>query len=160
MRFSDQQQTAFAESGTLTVGATSQAVQLVRRQTERGEGVEIALGPGPGSLRWDESEGPQSAGREASDDERRLIERLTFDSPDQFVLAQLRGASYYVVARNVRPEQADENYTGAVWDIFRIDDPDQDERKRPQSRWRLYYINSRTGLVDKVVSEIQGETSF
>ncbi len=39
---------------------------------------------------------------------------------------------------------------------MRVDDPETDEQKRPQSRWRLYYINTVTGLVDKVVSEASG----
>jgi len=156
-RFWDPQRTISIASGTVTVGVTSQVVQLVRRQTDRGERIEIVIGVGPTSLTWNESDGSKSSGQTANDIERMVIERLTFDSPDQLVLAQLRGASYYTVARNVRPAQADENYEGALWDIIRVDDPDQDEQRRAQSRWRLYYVNSNTGLVDKVVSEIQGE---
>jgi hypothetical protein len=156
-RFGDRQRTVFVATGTLTVGGNSQAVELTRKQTERGEGVEIALGGGSASFTWNETDGAQSSGQRAGDIERRLIERLLLDSPDQLVLAQLRGARYQTVARNVRPDEADEAYSGALWDIVRVDDPDQDEQRRPQSRWRLYYINSQTGLVDKVVSELHGE---
>ena len=157
-RFSDPQRRISISSAILTFGITSQVVQIVRSQTERGETTRLAIGTGPASLTWNESDGSKSAGRGPSDNERRLIERLTFDSPDQLVLAQLRGAGYHTVARNVRPALADENYRGALWDIVRVDDPDNDEQRRPQSRWRLYYINSQTGLVDRVVSQIHGET--
>ena len=29
--------------------------------------------------------------------------------------------------------------------------------RKPESSWRLYYINATTGLIDKIVSEIGGE---
>ncbi len=56
-----------------------------------------------------------------------------------------------------------DNYSGPFWDIVRVDDPDAGPQKNPLSKWRLYYLNSQTGLIDKVVSEIHGErveTSF
>jgi hypothetical protein len=91
---------------------------------------------------------------------RELIERLALDSPDQFVLAQLRGASYHTVARDVRPAEAggSDDYTGPRWDLVRIAEPSRLTQNRPRSLWRLYYINSSTGLIDKVVSQEQGKT--
>ena len=81
------------------------------------------------------------------------------DSADQFVLAQLRGAAYYNTARLVRPVEAggDDIYTGPVWNVVRLSEPAGVTRIRPQSLWRLYYINSATGLVDKVLSQEQGQ---
>ncbi len=140
-------------TGTLQIGAQSQPVQITRRQSERGERLEIALGTL--LFTWSETEGAKSGGSRASGAVRLLIERLAFDSADQFVLAQLRGASYYTIARGVRPDDAGD--AGPVWTVVRVDDPDRDEQRRPQSRWRLYYLNSSTNLIDKVVSEIQGQ---
>ena len=61
---------------------------------------------------------PQATRREAS-----------HDPPDQFVLAQLRGSSYYTVARNVRPAGATDGYAGPLWNVVRIDEGnDQEER--------------------------------
>jgi len=140
--------------GTLTIGADRRTVQISRTQKDDGEQIEIKLaGSGP-PLTWDASQGVMSAGARANQSDRELIERLVFDSPDQFVLAQLRGASYYTVARNVRAEGA---ATGApLWNIVRIDDSQTDELKRPQSPWRLYFINVSTGLVDRILSDVQG----
>jgi len=146
-------------AGTLTTGGERQSIRIVRRQGERGERVEIAVAGGPALLTWSETEGARGPGGKPNSVERVLIERLTFDSPDEFVLAQLRGASYYTLFRNVRPEEAgdSDNYNGPLWDIVRIGDPERDEQKQSSSRGRLYYINTTTGLIDKVVSEINGE---
>jgi hypothetical protein len=80
------------------------------------------------------------------------------DSPDQFIFAQLRGASYYVVARDVMPEEArgDENYNGPVWDVVRVAEPDSAVNVKGHSPWHLYYINSSSGLIDRVISTDQG----
>lgn len=85
---------------------------------------------------------------------------MTSTCPKRFVLAQLRGASYYTEARNVRPEEAggSDSYTGPVWDLVRVGEPKRGAQAKPQSPWRLYYINTSTGLIDKIVSEEQGET--
>ena len=142
--------------GTLTIGGDRRTVQTIRTQTDDGETIEIKVsGSGP-ALTWDSNHGCQSGGNRASDSDRELIERLVFDSPDQFVLAQLRGASYLTIARNVRPANAGEKYTGPLWNIIRTDDPATDEAKAPQSRWRLYYINTVTGVIERVESEIAG----
>jgi hypothetical protein len=144
-------------SGTLTIGTERQHIQIYRRQNDRGEKVEVSIGPV--ALSWTNTEGSRASDRAANENERTLIERLTFDSVDQFVLAQLRGASYRTIARRVMPAEAGgaDNYSGPVWDIIRIDDPEEDPQKRPLSNWRLYYVNSETGLIDKIVSEPRGE---
>ena len=46
---------------------------------------------------------------------------------------------------------------------MRIDDAAVYEQKGSQRKWRLYYLNCTTGLIDKVISESQGrriEASF
>jgi hypothetical protein len=110
-------------------------------------------------LSWSDEDGAKSRGHAADEGERLLIERLAFDSIDQFVLAQLRGASYYTVQRNARPPEAQgvSDYSGPLWEVVRVDDPETDGERRPVSKWRLYYLNSRTGLIDKVISEVNGE---
>jgi hypothetical protein len=142
--------------GTLTVGAERRVVRVIRRQSDDGEQLKIDLAGSHGPLTWDAEQGAKESGERAGKD-RDLIERLVLDSPDQFVLAQLRGASYYTIARNVRPEEAGDGYTGPLWNIVRIDDPQRDEQKKPRSPWRLYYIDTRTGLIDRIVSEVDGE---
>lgn len=143
--------------GVLILEEQRQPIQIVRRQGERGETVDIAIGVGS-LLSWSESEGSKSATGVLSEQERILIERLALDSVDQFVLAQLRGASYYTIARNVRPPDAIESdaYASPLWNIVRIDDPEMDAQKAPISKWRLYYLNVNSGLIDKVVTDLRG----
>lgn len=164
-RFRNSRREVSVLSGTLTIGADRQPIRIQRQQNERGEKVEVAIGGRPDSLSWSNEEGAKSSDRNASENERMLIERLALDSVDQFVLAQLRGASYYTVARNVMPAEAGgaDDYRGPVWDIIRVDDPETDPQKQPFSKWRLYYLNTQTSLIDKVISEVHGdriETNF
>ena len=156
MRFLSDGPTTSVLSGTLTIGSETQVMQMTRTQTDEGETVEIRVAGRPEPLSWDAQQGMRALSRQPSPDERELVERLVFDSPDQFVLMQLRGASYYIVARAVRPAGANDGYDGPLWTIVRIDDPEQDEAKRPASRWRLYYLNTVTGLVDRIESEVEG----
>lgn len=142
-------------TGVLNLAGQSQTAQIARTQTADGERIQISLADGR-SLTWTRESGASVAGGRGTTAERVLIERLVFDSADQFVLAQLSGASYFTVARNARPADATEPYTGATWTIVRVDDPERDELKRPASPWRLYYLNTATGLIDKIVSEVEG----
>jgi hypothetical protein len=141
--------------GNLTIGGSQQAVSLVRRQTETGETVELVVGSR--GLAWSEREGIRTSSGLPTDTERLLVERLILDSPDQFVLAQLRGASYFTIARNVRPIDASDDYSGPLWNLVRVDEPPQDESVRPQSTWRIYYINVQTGLPDRVEYQLNGQ---
>jgi hypothetical protein len=95
-RFSDQQRSLTIADGTLKTESGIQAVRITRRQTDRGERVEIQTNSG--ALTWNEDEGATASGGSPSDIDRLLIERLALDSADQFVLAQLRGARYSTVA--------------------------------------------------------------
>lgn len=143
-------------SGNFTVAGSTQPLAMTRRQTETGETVDVLLSNR--SLTWSAEEGAKAMGSAPTENERLLLERLIFDSPDYFVLAQLRGASYATVARNVRPPDAPDNYSGPLWTIVRVDELQVAEALRPKSTWRLYYINSQTGLIDRIVSRLGEET--
>jgi len=142
-------------SGTLTLGANKQSVTLVRRQTTSGEAVELQLAGR--LLTWSDAEGTISTLASATESERSQLQRLVLDSPDQFVLAQLRGASYSTIMRNLRPDDAGENYTGPLWTVVRVGEPQPADAMAQTSRWRLYYINQSTELIDRVVSEENGQ---
>jgi len=156
-RFSPGKREISTLDGTLTIGSERRTLRTIRTQSDNGEQVAIKLGGTANSLTWDAAQGALSSGSRATSSDRELIERLVLDSPDQFVLAQLRGASYYTVARNVRPAGASDEYSDPLWNIVRVNDPEPDESKRPQSRWRLYYVNVTTGLIDRIESEVQGQ---
>lgn len=146
--------------GTLSVGAQQYQVRIVRTQKDDGEALEVALGGGPASLTWNANEGAKSGASLANGVERPLIERLALDSPDQFIQAQLRMASYYTIARNVMPAEAHggDDYTGPVWDVVRVIEPKGEGGGLPLSPVRHYFLNSSTGLLEKVVSDEQGQT--
>jgi hypothetical protein len=157
-RLSDRKSVISQMTGVLRVGTDEQRVRLVRRQESKGETVEVAINHRQSPLTWSADQGSKSSGETLSNQERFIIERLTLDSPDQFVLAQLRGASYYTVAHNVRPAEIGgaDGYTGLMWDIVRVTEPAGAKAQGTgQSQWRLYYINTSTGLIDKVVSPEQ-----
>lgn len=147
--------------GMLTLGADRQTVRIVRSQDDDDERLTILLSGVQGTFTWSGLDGAKSDGSPAIGKLRALIERLALDSPDQFILAQLRGAAYYTVARAVRPSEAggSDNYAGPVWDVVRISEPDGRTQNKPQSSWRLYYINAQTGLIDKAISQEQGQTT-
>jgi len=146
-------------TGTVTIGADRSLVRIVRTQTDDGELVEIALNGGPVSLTWTAKQGALSANASPTAIERSFVERLALDSPDQFILAQLRGASYYTVARKVVPEEAlqSHGYSGPAWDVVRVAEPGKAGVTKPESPWRMHYINSATGLIERIISTEQGE---
>ena len=153
-RFDRSSRAMMTSVGTLTLGGTQQPLTLIRRQTESGEDVELVLG-GRG-LTWTTNDGTRAGSSVVTDTERLLVERLLLDSPDQFVLAQLRGASYFTVAQNVRPSEANDGYNGALWNLVRVDEPQTAESLRPLSTWRIYYINIATGLPDRIEYQLNG----
>jgi hypothetical protein len=107
-------------TGFVTIDGIQRPVTITRRQTRKGENVELNLAGR--SLTWNADEGARAVSSSPSVTERLVIERLTYDSPDYFVLAQLRGASYFTVAQNVRPENAPDEYDGPVWTVIRVDE--------------------------------------
>ena len=155
-RFASFRQTSSTLAGTLITGTLQQDLNVVRRQTSTGE--EVGIGITDAALTWSDVEGPRASGANVNEGQRVLIERLVLDSPDHFVLAQLRGASYYTVARNVRADLGgSDNYDGPLWDVVRVEEPHTEATRRPLSNSRQYYINVQTGLIDKIVSEVRGE---
>lgn len=144
----------------LTIGTQRQPVRMIRSFDEKGEIVAIAQGGGSPTLIWSDANGATTDGAQATGETRVMIERLALDTPDQFVLAKLRGTAYQIVARNVRPSEAGKgsNYKGPLWDLVRIGEPQKTSKKTPLSTWRQYYINSTTGLIDRVLSQENGQT--
>jgi hypothetical protein len=142
--------------GTITMGSERQTVMIIRSQTDSGETVDVDLGGR--KLNWTEAEGMRAtAGAVATEAERVTLERLVFDSPDQFVLAQLRGASYQTIVRNLRPTDAGDDYAGPLWTMVRVNDPQTGESAAARSPWRLYFINSQSGLIDRIESDLDGQ---
>lgn len=142
--------------GTLTEGSESRRVVVRRVQDGRGERVEVTVAGRGAPVTWDAANGAFQGGRPGGAEASALAARLALDAPDQFVLAQLRGASYTVVARNVRADEGGAGgYSGPLHDVVRVGEPAREEGAPPV--WRLYYVNSETGLLDKVVSEEGGE---
>ena len=142
--------------GTLTVGSDSRQAVIRRVQDGAGERIEVTVAGRGAPLVWDAVNGTSRAGSPADDEAAALASRLALDSPDQFVLAQLRGASYLVVAHSVRADVGGaEGYSGPLHDVVRVGEPGRGEGAPPA--WRLYHLNTATGLLDKVVSEEGGE---
>lgn len=153
-RFSPKGRGSTITAGTLFVGTDQQPATIIRRQTDAGESVDIILGNR--KLTWNDSEGVKGLPSSPTAADRLLAEQLILDSPDQFVFAQLRGASYFTVARNVRPADATDGYTGPLWTLVRVDEPKQSENAQPLSTWRIYYINAETGLPDRIEYQLNG----
>jgi hypothetical protein len=146
-------------NGFLTVGMDRRHVQIVREQDLAGEKVVVHLAGNRSDIVWTGTTGALSSGLAVMDEDKAIIERIVLDSADQFIQAQMRGASYLTVGRSVRPETADpETYSGPTWDITIVTEPESAGNAAPLSRARVYYLNTATGLLDKVVSKENGET--
>ncbi len=154
-RFSATSKGTSVIAGTLTLSGAEQSLTITRRQTENGEQVDLQLGSR--ALSWNAQDGTKAVGSPTGDTERLVVERLTLDSPDQFVLAQLRGASYFSIARNVRPAGANDGYAGPLWDLVRVTEPPEKDEARPLSPWRIYYLNVHTDLPDRIEYELDGQ---
>jgi hypothetical protein len=146
--------------GALKIGAQQYTARITRSQADDGESLTVGLNGGPSTLTWDGKDGAKTGSSAANGETLALLERIALDSPDQFILAQLRGTNYYVVSHNARPSEAGaaDNYAGPTWKIVRVSEPVDPTFAEPRSLWRLYYINTATGLIDKVLSQEQGET--
>jgi len=159
-RFIDSELDQSIIAGMLTIKGNLHPIQIIRTQIDDGENITVALDGQTPSLSWNHSEGPHVSGNRATGEQKLLIERIVLDSPDQFILAQLRGANYYTVARQVRPSEAGSSisYQGPVWDLVRLAEPMNNDQDKPDSPWRLFYLNTTSGLIDKIVSGEDGET--
>lgn len=145
--------------GTLTIGSQTHSIIVARRQDDDTERVTVALDGAAASLSWDGIAGAIYNGATASGTERQICERIALDSPDQFILAQLRAASYQTIARSAMPSDAAgaDSYTGPVWDVVRVAEPQAGSPNPPQSKARIFHINSKTGVIDRVLSQEQGQ---
>ncbi len=156
-RFNPASRTTSVLTGTLTKDGSGQPVTITRSQSEKGESVDLLVASR--ALTWRAEEGARATYSTLTDTERQLVERLVYDSSDYFVLAQLRGASYYTVARNLRPDDAPDNYDGPLWTVVRVEEPIATAPdSQPVSNWRLFYLNSSSGLIDKIASAAQGQS--
>lgn len=153
-RFTQQVSTTSRMTGELTLTSERLPVAIVRSQLKNGESLELRLSGEP-DLSWRVTDGASSNRAALTDRDRDLIERLVFDSPDYFINAQLRGAAYSTVATGVQSDEQASESVSTTWTIVRVDDPEQDEGKRAKSRWRLYYLNSNTGLIDRIIYDTQ-----
>lgn len=140
-------------TGTLTVDGSERPITITRRPQESGEKVELFLA---GRVLTSPAEQDDTASTRA-ETEQLLLERLVYDSPDYFVLAQLSGASYLTVARNMRLDDAPDNYDGPLWTLVRVEDSLRDDQARLGSKWRLFYLNTVTESLDRIVSEVHGQ---
>jgi len=128
-------------------------VRVVRRQDKLGESVEVTTNGK--NLSWSAAAGLNDGPTEL---DQSLIERIAFDSADAFILAQLRGAAYQIVGKNVRSDLGGaDNYDGPLWTVVRVSYAPTVQGTGPESSARLYYINSRTGFLDRVISVAHGE---
>ncbi|NOT60786.1 MAG: hypothetical protein HOP19_11255 [Acidobacteria bacterium] len=158
-RFSQSGREVATIIGSAVIGTERYQVRMVRSQDDDDERIAILLNGNQASLTWSGQEGARSGSNAITGTLRKLVERLALDSPDQFVLAQLRGASYFTVAKNVRPTGIANNYAGPIWNIIRVTEPTVNPRRpttqiaKPESLSRLYFTNVNTGLIDKVVSQ-------
>lgn len=142
-------------AANLIINGELRNATIVRRQRETGETVEVVLANR--RLSWSDTEGIKANQDAATEAERLMVERLVLDSPDHFVLAQLQGASYQTIFLNLRPTDAGEDYSGPIWTVVRVTDPQNSEGSASKTSWRLYYINAHTGLIDRVDCEIDGQ---
>lgn len=160
-RFLAQGQIATDIVALLAIGAQRQNLRIRRSFDETGENVTIVVTGAQANLQWSDRDGAVSNGTQATGEMRALIERLALDSPDQFVLAQLRRAAYRTIAEAVRPEESistdkNEIYTGPLWTLVQV--LETGAGRRPLSAVRQYYINQKTGLLDRVLSQENGKT--
>lgn len=119
----------------------------------------VSLGADQPDIVWTAGTGGLANGASIGDEDRAIIERIVLDSPDQFVQAQVRGASYITIGRSVRPQEAGAGgYSGPTWNVIMVAEPQSIASASPLSRARFYYINTATGLLDRVVSKENGET--
>jgi hypothetical protein len=63
------------------------------------------------------------------------------------------------MAHNVRPLEAgdSDDYEGPVWDMVRVVESTSRSNNKPFSDWRIYYFDSSTGLIGKILSQEGGE---
>ena len=88
-----------------------------------------------------------------SAEDLRLIETIMRDSMEHFIAGQARGDATFHLGDMFRADDgSNENYTGPFHDILRVDDAFETP-EGTKTRPTLFYLNSRTGLLEKIVYE-------
>lgn len=120
---------------------------LLRFEEQRGAGARV-LGY-DGSCKWGLSGEPTEV-------ESALAEMLVRDSVEHFVAGQAAGNATQVLGERFRADDGtDPNYDGPYFEVLRVFDAFRDGG-RVEQRPTLYYLNSRTGLPERLVYERGG----
>ena len=98
-------------------------------------------------------------GGSASTEDLRLIEMIVRDSVEHFVSTQARGDATLHLGDMFRGDDgSNANYDGPFYDILRVNDTFATPGGT-ESRPTLFYLNSRTGLLEKIVYERQHDAA-
>ena len=84
--------------------------------------------------------------------DKDFIESLIFDSIDHYFLGQTQGFATRLLGTGFRPDDAEANYSGPLYDVYQVVDqiPDGDNlRQQP----KFYYFNSQTKLLEQIKYE-------
>ena len=88
-----------------------------------------------------------------SEEDLRLIETLVRDSVEHFIAGQARGDATFHLGDMFRADDgSNQNYEGPFHDILRVDDAFE-TLEGTKTRPTLFYLNSRTGLLEKIAYE-------
>ena len=88
-----------------------------------------------------------------SAEDLRLIEAIVRDSVEHFIAGQARGDATFHLGDMFRADDgSNQNYDGPFHDILRVDDAFE-TTEGTKTRPTLFYLSSRTGLLEKIVYE-------
>jgi hypothetical protein len=98
-------------------------------------------------------------GAPASPEDLQFIESFVRDSVEHFITGQARGDATFHLGDMFRSDDgSDPNYSGPFHDLLRVDDVFR-TAQGSQSRPTLFYLNSRTGLPERIVYDRQGDAA-
>ena len=96
---------------------------------------------------------PWSRAGSLTAEDLRLIESIVRDSVEHFIAGQARGDATFHLGDMFRADDgSNQNYDGPFHDILRVDDAFETP-EGTKNRSTLFYLNSRTGLLEKIVYE-------
>jgi hypothetical protein len=96
---------------------------------------------------------PWSRAGSLSVEDLRLIETIVRDSVEHFIAGQTRGDATLHLGDMFRADDgSNQNYDGPFHDILRVDDAFETPEGK-KTRPTLFYLNSRTALLEKIVYE-------
>ena len=146
-------------NGTLTryVSGTkvTTAAVIVREFPEKVR-IEEQTSNGSRVLGYD-GERPWSQSDSLSEQDAALVENIVRDSIDHFISSQANGdATFHLGDRFRMDDGSDSNYTGSFYDILKVDDTFLNTTGI-SSRPTHFYLNSNTGLLERIVYERQAD---